>query len=59
MKIAIIFDAFPKGGGGFYQSLQSSLFLKKIENLYGEDARRNIEEMTKITLKREILGDTL
>ncbi len=32
MKIAIIFDAYPKGGGNFYQSLQSALILKNIKN---------------------------
>lgn len=32
-------------------------FLEKIESKYGTIARRNIEEMTKIRLKREILGD--
>jgi len=32
-------------------------FLEKIENKYGAVARSNIEEMTKIRLKRQILGD--
>mgnify|MGYP001580841069 FL=1 len=33
------------------------LFLNKIEKKYGKIARENIEEMTKIKLKRKILGD--
>lgn len=32
-------------------------FLEKIKNTYGIDAYKNIEKMTKIKLKREILGD--
>mgnify|MGYP000400748508 CR=1 FL=1 len=32
MKIAIIFDAKSKGGGGFFQSLNSSLLLNKLNN---------------------------
>jgi anaerobic magnesium-protoporphyrin IX monomethyl ester cyclase len=32
-------------------------FLEKIEKKYGKIARENIEEMSKITLKRKILGD--
>ena len=31
MKIAVIFDSFPKSGGVFYQSLQSCHLLKKLE----------------------------
>ncbi len=31
MKIAVIFDSFPKAGGVFYQSLQSCHLLKKLE----------------------------
>lgn len=32
MKIAIIFDAKTKGGGGFFQSLNSAIFLKRLES---------------------------
>ena len=32
-------------------------FLEKVESKYGTEARRNIEDMTKIKLKRRILGD--
>ena len=32
-------------------------FLKKIEKKYGKMARDNIKKMTKIKLKRKILGD--
>ena len=32
MKIAVIFDSKSKGGGGYFQSLNSSLLLKKLEN---------------------------
>ena len=32
MKIAVIFDALPEGGGNYYQSLRSAMTLKKIEN---------------------------
>ena len=32
MKIAVIFDALPQGGGNYYQSLQSALTLNKIQN---------------------------
>tara|TARA_R110000824_G_scaffold97531_2_gene233102 strand:- start:119 stop:937 length:819 start_codon:yes stop_codon:yes gene_type:complete len=32
-------------------------FLQKVENKYGKIARDNIEDMTKISLKRRILGD--
>jgi len=34
-------------------------FLNKIENKFGKKALKNIEEMTKISLKRKILGDQL
>ena len=39
MKIAVIFDALPQGGGNYYQSLQSALTLNKIQN-------KNIGEIT-------------
>ena len=32
-------------------------FLDKIKNKFGEKAAKNIEEMTKVSLKRKILGD--
>ena len=32
-------------------------FLRKIENKFGFDAVENIKKMTKIKLKRKILGD--
>jgi anaerobic magnesium-protoporphyrin IX monomethyl ester cyclase len=32
-------------------------FLEKVEAKYGPDARKNIEDMTKIKLKRKLLGD--
>ena len=32
-------------------------FLEKVEAKYGYEARENIEEMTKIKLRRKILGD--
>ena len=32
MKIAVIFDTKSKGGGGYFQSLNSSLLLRKLEN---------------------------
>ena len=32
-------------------------FLDKIEKKYGREIRKNIEDMTKIKLKRKILGD--
>lgn len=38
-----------------YHSFQP--FLEKVEKRYGREARRNIEEMTKVRLKRKILGD--
>ncbi len=34
-------------------------FLKKIENKFGKEAAKNIVEMTKIKLKRKILGDQI
>lgn len=35
MKIAVIFDSTVTGGGGFYQSLASCLYLSKLENKSG------------------------
>ena len=32
-------------------------FLKKIENKFGKKAAENISKMTKVKLKRKILGD--
>ena len=32
MKIAVIFDALPQGGGNYYQSLRSAMTLNKIQN---------------------------
>ena len=34
-------------------------FLEKIDKKFGKDAAKNIVEMTKIKLKRKILGDQI
>jgi len=41
----------------FYNYFTSHKYLNMIENKFGKEAKKHIEEMTKIKLKRKLLGD--
>ena len=56
MKIAVIFDAKSKGGGGYFQSLNSALLLKKLENNYTNFIFITPDKKTSIRLKNEELN---
>ena len=58
MKIAIIFDAKTKGGGGFFQSLNSALFLKKLESKIYKINFITTDRETMSMLKKEGLTAT-
>ncbi len=51
MKIAVVFDTFPKSGGVFYQSLQSCLLLQKLEKDNTEIVFLTLSDQISKTLK--------
>lgn len=59
MKIAVIFDSRSKGGGGYFQSLNSALMLKKLQNNKINLSFITPDKETFIKLKNEQLDTIL